>query len=142
MKPMLCDTTRRGLLTAAQIGLLAALSEVGYQVAGRFELPLPGNLVGMILLSALLATGMIRLRRIEGGASVLLRHLAFFFVPIAVGIMSFGELLRSSGLVLLVVLLVSTLAGIIVAGRVTQMLKQSRERAQAGAPNGSRMDAT
>lgn len=110
------------LAVIAQIGLLAVLNHVGYLVTTTFRLSLPGNLVGMLVLLVLLGTGAIRLRWIENGASLLLKHLAFFFIPIAVGIMTFGELLRSSGVTLFAVLLVSSLFGVWMAGMASQML--------------------
>lgn len=142
MRPVFRDTVRDCVLGTGEIGVLALLSEAGYLIAARFDLLLPGNLVGMLLLLALLATGLLRLHWIERGASFLLRHLAFFFVPIAVGIMSFGDLLRASGLVLLAVLLASTLAGIFVAGHVAQALARGGGQARADGPNGSRMEAS
>jgi holin-like protein len=107
---------------AAQIAALAALNYAGYAIAGVLRVALPGNLVGMLLLLALLASGAVRLEWIERTTSFLLRHLAFFFIPIAVGIMGFGELMRASGLALLLILLASSLVGIWAAGTSVQRL--------------------
>ena len=45
---------KKTLIAAIQICFLVALSQLGYLCAGRFNLPLPGNLVGLLLLLALL----------------------------------------------------------------------------------------
>jgi holin-like protein len=111
---------KQGLLVVAQIGLLMAISELGYALVAWSHIPLPGNVLGMVLLFVLLASGIVRLQWIEAGASLLLKHLAFFFVAIAVGLMSLGEVLRASGWVLLAVLLASAAVGIVLAGGVTQ----------------------
>jgi holin-like protein len=105
-----------------QIIVLIALNQVGYLLAEHLHLPLPGNLVGMLLLLALLASGVVRLSWIESGASILLRHLAFFFVPIAVGLMAFTDLLQRDGLSWLVTLVLAAGVGIWAAGSVTQAL--------------------
>lgn len=107
---------------AAQIAALLALSKLGAALAGTLGLPLPGNMVGMLCLLALLWSGLVRLEWLERGASLLLKHLAFFFVPIAVGLMSFGDMWRSSGLALLAILAASAAAGILCAGYVTKLL--------------------
>ena len=113
---------RQAIKVVAQIGALAAISELGYALAAWGSMPLPGNLLGMVLLFALLASGIIRLQWIEAGTALLLKHLAFFFVPIAVGLMALGDMLRSSGWALLIILFASAAVGIIAAGRVTQSL--------------------
>jgi holin-like protein len=79
-------------------------------------------MLGMVLLFVLLCLGAVRLEWIEAGASLLLSHLAFFFVPIAVGLMDLGDVWRSSGLALLFILVASAAAGILFAGLVTHLL--------------------
>ena len=126
---------RQAVVTALQICLLAAISELGYLCAGRWNLPLPGNLLGMLLLLAMLRGGLVRLDWIESGASALLAHLAFFFVPIAVGLMRFSDLLQRHGIALLATLLVAAAMGIVSAGFVTQAL--GRRPAPADKPKGA-----
>lgn len=113
---------KRGLLAIVQVAILMAINQLGYAFAGFIDIPLPGNMLGMVLLFALLASGIIRLHWVEAGATLLLKHLAFFFVPIAVGLMSMGDLLLESGMALLFVLLASAAVGIVLAGGVTQLL--------------------
>ncbi len=119
---------RRLLSAAAQIAALFSLAKIGGALAAWLELPLPGNMIGMLCLFALLSTNAVRLRWIEAGASLLLKHLAFFFVPIAVGLMSLGELWRASGIVLLAILAASAAAGILAAGYVTGFLARRISR--------------
>lgn len=110
------------LIAILQILVLIGLDKVGYLLAERLHLPLPGNLIGMLLLLALLASGLVRLRWIESGALFLLRHLAFFFIPIAVGLMAFIDVFQRDGLSWLVTLVVAAGVGIWAAGSVTQAL--------------------
>jgi holin-like protein len=117
---------RQALLVVAQIGILAAMSELGYALAAWGDIPLPGNMLGMVLLFALLASGVVRLQWFEAGSTLLLKHLAFFFVPIAVGLMALGDVLRESGVALLVILLASAAVGIVLAGGATQWLASRR----------------
>lgn len=115
--------------TVLQITLLAGLSQLGFWLAAAFGLPLPGNLVGMLILLGLLASGIVPLKWIDAGASLLLAHLAFFFVPIAVGLMGFADLLQREGPALLAVLVGAAAVGIVTAGFVTQFLAQFRPAA-------------
>jgi holin-like protein len=59
---------------------------------------------------------------VEASASLLTRHLAFFFIPLAVGLLGFIELFRNDGLAILVTLIVSAGVGICVAGLCSQRL--------------------
>ncbi|MGC9313429.1 MAG: CidA/LrgA family protein [Sediminispirochaetaceae bacterium] len=58
-------------------------------------IPLPGSVIGMLLLTAGLASGVIRRKWIAGTADFLLRNLSFFFVPAGVGIMAHTELFQT-----------------------------------------------
>jgi len=119
----------RTLITIAiQIVALLVINGVGYALAAALQLPLPGNLLGMLLLLSLLATGLVPLRWVESSASVLIRHLGFFFVPITVGLMSLGELFLDNGVAILITLVVSAVIGIGVAGFSSQRLTARRDR--------------
>jgi holin-like protein len=123
-------TLRKASLSAlkigAQIGALLALSKLGAALTAWLGLPLPGNMVGMVCLFALLATGLVRLEWVESGAGLLLRHLAFFFVPIAVGLMGLGQVWRTSGAALLAILAASAAVGILSSGYATSLFAASR----------------
>ena len=105
-----------------QIVALVAISQAGYAVAAALQLPVPGNLVGMLFLLGLLATGLVRLTWIETSASLLTRHLAFFFIPIAVGLMAFAELFLDNGPAILLTLVVSAAVGMWSSGISAQRL--------------------
>jgi holin-like protein len=113
---------RKAALIVAQISVLAVICKIGYLCTAGLRLSVPGNLLGMLLLLVLLAGGVVKLEWIEAGATLLLTHLAFFFVPIAVGLMNFGELLERHGIALLATLVAAAAAGIVLAGFVTQTL--------------------
>jgi holin-like protein len=108
------------ILVLAQLCIFWAISELGRALVTFFGIPFPGNLAGMLILLLLLASGIVRPAWVDPGATLLLRHLAFFFVPIAVGLMTLGEVLQAQGIPLLLVVLASAGAGILASGLVTQ----------------------
>ena len=111
-----------------QVLTLLVLNYAGYAMATTLHLPLPGNLVGMLLLLALLVSGALPLRWIEGSATLLTRHLAFFFIPITVGLIGFADLFLDKGPAILVTLVLSAAAGICVVGFSAQTLGARRRR--------------
>ena len=75
----------RTLITSAeQVGLLWAIFGVSNVVVTRLHLRVPANIVGMLLLFALLCSGIVEEQWISRAAGALNRHLAFFFIPVAV----------------------------------------------------------
>ena len=118
---------RKLLIISAQLGALVGISKAGYLAATALHLPLPGNLVGMLLLFALLRSGLIPQAWIEETSSILTRHLAFFFIPIAVGLMGYSRLLANSGVAVIGTLLGSAAIGICASGFLAQALAHRRE---------------
>jgi holin-like protein len=113
---------------AAQIAALAGIFRLGSLIAERLHLPVPGNVLGMLVLFALLYCGVIKETWIADGAGLLTRHLSLFFIPIVVGLMDWTGLLIVSGPQLLIVLVGSSLAGLFVTGRVVQLLARKPSR--------------
>src|SRR5215468_2465286 len=106
---------------AGQVGLLGAIFAVSNLVVTRLHLRVPANIVGMLLLFALLCTGIVKERWVSPAAGVLTRHLAFFFIPVAVGLMDCGGQLWPVAHWLLLAIVVSSVAGMAVSGGLIQL---------------------
>ena len=79
----------------AQVLALSA-AWLGADAAARaLRSPVPGNVIGAIVLAVLLLTGVVPLRWVEHGADLLLRWLPLFFVPAAVIALRSWPLVRS-----------------------------------------------
>ena len=120
------DRASRALRLSMQFVLLVAISQFVGLAVTALHLPLPSNAVGMLALFLMLQYGVLRLETVNVASSLLVRHLAFFFIPIAVGLMAYQELLATTGLAILLVIALSAIVGILVAGLVAQLLKRLR----------------
>lgn len=120
------NAVRQALQIVAQVAGFWAINALGHALAGQLGIALPGNLLGMVMLFALLASGIVKLEWVNAGATLLLRHLAFFFIPVAVGLMTMGGLMRSHGIAIAVELLASAAAGILVSAGLVQILARTR----------------
>lgn len=123
---------KKSIIIAVQLIALWLLNEFGYFLVETFNLPIPGNVIGMVMLFLLLLTGVVKLNWIEDASSLLIKHLAFFFIPIAVGLMNFGPLFLKSGLSLLIVVIGSIVVGMFVTGFVSQGLAKKKGGAEDG----------
>ena len=113
---------RQLTLVSLQVLGLWELNFAGVWLVARTALPIPGNLVGMVALYALLAVGIVKLTWFETAGSFLVKHLAFFFVPITVGLMDADALIATRGVAIILILSSSAGIGILLAGGVSQCL--------------------
>ncbi|WP_442593947.1 CidA/LrgA family protein [Neobacillus sp. D3-1R] len=110
-----------------QIATLCIINEIGYFFVHVLNLPIPGNVLGMIILLVLLASGVIKLKWIEEGSNLLIKYLAFFFIPISVGLINFGPLFLKSGFVIAIVLIGSAITGILITGSTSGFLASRKK---------------
>jgi len=111
-----------------QILGLTAFSLVVNTASSFLHFPLPGSILGMILLFILLEMGVVRLKWVDIGASWLLAELLLFFVPSAIGVMKYTSLLEADGLQLLALVLVGTFAVMSSSGLLTGAIYKAKER--------------
>lgn len=102
--------------------MLWLIYQVGSVIVQFLHIPIPGNVLGMLILFMSLVTGVIKLEWIEEAASFLLKHLVFFFIPITVGMMTLGSTFLHHGLPLLIILIGSAILGGAITGRASQSL--------------------
>ena len=120
------------VLVAAQLLALWSLNAAGAWAVAKAGLPVPGNLIGMVLLFALLASGIVKQSWFETSGSFLIKHLAFFFVPITVGLMDLGPLLAASGVGIIVTLTLSAALGLSLVGWASQLLLRDTKEGEKG----------
>lgn len=109
-------------LTILQLLILWIVYQLGCLASYLMSLPIPGNVLGVVILVALLVTGILPLSFVEKGADLLIKHLSFFFIPIAIGLINYGYLFLNLGLSLMFIITVSTLMGLYVTGFVSQFI--------------------
>jgi holin-like protein len=100
------------------------------ELLGRgLALPLPGPVIGMVLLLLALRWPAIQ-APVAACAEFVLSHLSLLFVPVGVGVMTHLSLVSQYGIRLLAVVVLSTLAGLAVTVLALHLL---RDRAPATA---------
>lgn len=92
---------RRPATTLWQVGVLIAAWWAADLAAAALQLPFSGGVVGLFVLVALLATGLVKPAAIELGANWLLANMLLFFIPLVVSVVQFTDLIRAKGLILL-----------------------------------------
>lgn len=101
---------------------------IGEITSKVLHLPIPGNIIGMLLLLMLLLTNTIKVSQVETIAKFFLDHLAFFFVPAGVGLLASLNILKDSWGKILLVCLLTTSITIAVTGFIVQLLTPKEEK--------------
>ncbi|HEY0201160.1 MAG TPA: CidA/LrgA family protein [Burkholderiaceae bacterium] len=109
----------------AGITWLLLFQAMGEAISRLLHLPIPGPVIGMLLLFAGLFAPAVR-GAVAGCANFLLAHLGLLFVPAGVGVMTYLPQLQQYGLRLLAVIVLSTWFGLAVTACVLYALRDRR----------------
>jgi len=107
------EVKRMGRLIS-EIAVLLANYFVGCQIAAWLQVPIPGGVMGMILLLLAFALGWVKPATLQLGAGVLMAEMLLFFIPALMSLLDHGALVRDEGWRILLVIGVSTLLVMIV----------------------------
>jgi holin-like protein len=101
---------------------------LGSAVKAIVPLPIPAAMVGLLLLFLSLVLGIVKLEWVEQGGNWLLAELLLFFIPSAVGIVNYDEMLSWQGLKSVLLIGVSTFIVISSTAFIAEKLNNWKER--------------
>lgn len=104
------------------LALLLSLQLVGEIIVRALGLPLPGPVLGMLLLFIGLAIRGQTPKQLNQLATGLLQHLSLLFVPAGVGVMSYLAVIKTHWAPLLITIVGSTLLAVMVTALTLRLL--------------------
>ncbi len=113
-----------------QLMIILLISFVGELLYYLIPLPIPASIYGIIILFMLLEFKVIKLDQVKDTASFLIEIMPLMFVPAAVGLMDSYDILSKNLISYILVIVVSTLAVMVVSGRITQFFIRRRGEAR------------
>ncbi|WP_205746376.1 CidA/LrgA family protein [Dyella amyloliquefaciens] len=93
----------------AQVLLIVLVWQACDQLSRHLHLPMPGSLLAMALLLAMLLAGAVPAASLRRGADWLLAEMLLFFIPAVMAVWEHLPLMRQQGARILVVILVGTM---------------------------------
>lgn len=102
--------------------LLLSIYFAGKIISNLLNLPVPGSIIGMILLFVLLTSHIVKVEKVENLANFFLDHLAFFFIPASVGLMTSFVSLKGSIFKIILLCILTTIIVIAVTGITVQFI--------------------
>lgn len=109
-----------------EVIIIFGLYYIGEILSKSLSLPLPGSLVGMILLFILLNLHIIRLDHICAVSDFLLGHLPFFFIPAGVGLMTSFMKIKDIWIPILIICAITTVLTMGISGWSIQKLMERK----------------
>ncbi len=107
---------------AKQFGIIFGCLLAGELIALIPGLSIPGSIIGMLILTALLERKVVNASSIAPVCKFLIKNMAFFFVPPGVALMLYFDIIAAEWLPITVATLVSIFLVIVVTGRLHQFL--------------------
>lgn len=107
-------------ITLLQVGLIYLFLLLAIALKALLPIPLPTTIIGIGLLLLALHFKLVKLTWIEQGGRFLMAQLLLFFIPSAVGIVNYEELLSLDGLWVVLIIVTSTIIVLGVTGRFVE----------------------
>jgi holin-like protein len=110
--------------------ILTGFYFLGEVIRSVFCIPIPGNVLGMILIVIALKLQIVKLEHVERASTLLLDNLMFLFVPTTVAIMLYFDIIREQWLVMIGVTVVSTFLVAFMVGKTADLLLSRRNEGE------------
>lgn len=108
--------------------ILITLYFVGDFLSALLPFPVPGSVIGLLLIFLLLYTKVIRLQWVDDAASLLLAFLGVFYVPYGVGIIEANDAVKERAGLILLVIAVVTISVLFFSGKLFSLLGQKKKK--------------
>lgn len=96
--------------------VLLTFYALGIVLQAAFHIPVPANVIGMILFTLCLFLRLVKIEWVEEASEFLIKHMLLLFVPLTVGTMAFFDLIGEQLVAILISLFVSTFGVLLVTG--------------------------
>ena len=106
-----------------QLMIIFMISLVGEGISSVFHLPVPGSIIGLVLLFLALQFKILRLRHISMVGNFLLANMTILFLPPAVGIMDKLQVIAPYLLPIILIVLGAIVLNVCVIAVVVQLIK-------------------
>ena len=111
-----------------QIAIILAVSFAGEALHSLIPLPVPGSIYGLLLMLALLMTGVVKIHEVKAVGDLLITLMPIMFVAPTAGLISGFDSYRGFIIPIIVIVLVTTPLTMVVTGKTAEGLMRVEER--------------
>lgn len=113
-----------------QLAIIIGCLAVGEFIVWLTGVCIPSSILGMLLLTALLKVGIVKLEWVETTSNFLVKNMGFFFVPPGVALMLYFDIIRAELLPIVVATVLSTMLVLVTTGWVHVLTRKAIARAR------------
>ena len=107
---------------ARQFFIIFGCLAMGELIVSLTGMKLPSSIIGMLFLTTLLKTGIVKLEWVQRLSEFLISNLGFFFVPPGVAIMLYLDLIQKEFIPIIMATVISTISVLIATGQAHQLV--------------------
>lgn len=111
-----------------QFLIILVINFAGVIIQNIFNLPLPGTILGMLILFVLLWTKVLKVESIEKVCDFLILNMIIFFLPPAVELLEYMALLKTGFFKIIILLVATTVITMIVTGKTVDFCIKRMEK--------------
>lgn len=123
-RTVIVDRGKQVLALARGVAVLLAFFFAGNELSSLLHLPIPGSVLGMVLLAVSLHRRWLPLEWARPAAHLLIGHMSLLYIPPGVGVMVYFGLIRREWLPIVGAGVVGMVAVLLVVGPLQQRLER------------------
>ncbi|MEK4722529.1 CidA/LrgA family protein [Lactococcus sp. FSL W8-0209] len=106
-----------------QLLIIFGFSFIGNVISNVFRLPVPGSILGMILLFLTLQFKILEFRHVDEAGSFLINNMTILFLPAGVGIMAKWNLISHFWAQILLIVVGALIINMLILGKLVEWIK-------------------
>ena len=106
-----------------QLLIIFGFSFIGNVISNVFRLPVPGSILGMILLFLALQFKILEFRHVDEAGSFLINNMTILFLPAGVGIMAKWNLISHFWAQILLIVVGALIINMLILGKLVEWIK-------------------
>ena len=106
-----------------QLLIIFGFSFIGNVISNVFRLPVPGSILGMILLFLALQFKLLEFRHVDEAGSFLINNMTILFLPAGVGIMAKWNLISHFLAQILLIVVGALIINMLILGKLVEWIK-------------------
>ncbi|GAA3257724.1 Antiholin-like protein LrgA [Lactococcus lactis subsp. lactis] len=106
-----------------QLLIIFGFSFVGNVISNLFHLPVPGPIIGMILLFLSLQFKLLQFRHVDEAGTFLINNMTILFLPAGVGIMAKWNLISHFWAQILLIVVGALIINMLILGKLVEWIK-------------------
>ena len=105
-----------------EFGIILLINYIGIFISSFLNIPIPGSIVGMLLLLFLLYFKIINLKLIENVSTLILANMGIFFIPPTMRILDLMHLIKGDFIKIIILMMLTTFITMGVTGKIVDVL--------------------